>query len=190
MNLDNFEVARTIFTNHRDKPCLTIKYDCCYVNRKALTLFPDQDFIKILISNTEKYIVFIPTAVSGKDIFRWTSSGEKRKPRVINDPILFSRIFHHMGWDPQNKYILIGEYEKKGNQTILAFNLAEPKIYKASSTNGHYELTASFPTDMLTNYGVKYKEHDVNSKISTFDGLTVFEVDSTIPLKKSRFNKS
>ena len=127
-SLDGFQVVRGEFFAHTYEPSITFA-DCkVYVNTACIKKLSEFDYIQILVNSDNKKLAVLPCSESDKDSFRWCSATAKRTPKHITCKIFFAKVFALMGWNPKDRYKLLGKLIKSHNQLLFVFDLSAPEV--------------------------------------------------------------
>lgn len=135
--LDEYQVVRQEFYNCQNEPLLTFKKGRVYVNSYTLSIFPDKDYIQILVNPDKKTLIIRPVADKIKDSYAWAGGRKKRNPRHISCGPLFAMIFQMMGWDISARYRITGTLQKNTNMSeeLLFFDLNNAVCFVTEDTD-------------------------------------------------------
>ena len=179
-SLDGFQVVRGEFFAHTYEPSITFA-DCkVYVNTACIKKLSEFDFIQILVNPDNKKLAVLPCSESDKDSFRWCSATAKRTPKHITCKIFFAKVFALMGWNPKNRYKLLGKLIKSHNQLLFVFDLSAPEV-KIRTVNEDGTISSakepSYPADWQNQFGIPVTEHQGQLMINVFNDTAVFALE-------------
>ena len=169
---------------------LTFNKGRMYINSYGLSLFPDEDYIRVLVDDVAKGLVIEPYAEKKKDSFRWCGGSKKRKPRHMGCLPLYYLLFRMMKWDMEARYRITGEIEENGNQRTLYFRLKNAQCFQDTGKvdeNGRKIIKHSMPEDWGHRYGMPVAQFEGREDIKTFDDMAVFEVE--LPYRRKPVKK-
>lgn len=171
LNLSEFEVIRQEYIFSQEMPMVTFRKGRIHVNRYALNLFPEYDYIQLLIKRETKEFVICPVKKGTKDSFRW-AGGQNRNPRHIKCTPLYYLLFQMMDWDMDCRYRICGteEEEQSGGKAIY-FHLTDAVRYMRD------EDVPCYPKEWELKFGTKRSEHKQSDVIDRFDDDAVFSVE-------------
>lgn len=179
-SLNGFQIVRGEFFAHTYEPSITFA-DCkVYVNTACIRKLSDFDYIQILVNPELKKLAVRPCAESDKDSFRWCSATEKRSPKQITCRIFFAKVFTLMGWDPKDRYKLLGKLIRTNGQLVFAFDMTSPEVtVRTIDENGKISSTRtpSYPADWQNQFGIPVTEHEGQLLINIFNGNAVFGLE-------------
>ena len=179
-SFDGFQVVRGEFFAHTYEPSITFADSKVYVNTACIRRLPDYDYIQILVNPDEKKLAVRPCRESEKDSFRWCSATEKRSPRQITCRIFFAKVFSLMGWDPNDRYKLLGKLIRAKNEILFVYDLSSPEVYKRNvKEDGSVSTsrTPNYPSDWKTQFGLPVTEHQGSLVVSIFQDTAVFGLE-------------
>lgn len=179
-SLNGFQVVRGEFFAHTYEPSITFA-DCqVYVNTACIRKIADFDYIQILVNPEKKKLAVRPCDESEKDSFRWCSSTDKRTPKHITCRIFFAKVFTLMGWNPNNRYKLLGKLISSNNQFLFIFDLDAPEVkIRTIDENGNVKRikNPSYPADWQNQFGIPVTEHKGQLMINFFSDTAVFGLE-------------
>ncbi|MBR4758538.1 MAG: integrase [Lachnospiraceae bacterium] len=172
-----FQVVRGEFFPHTYEPCLTFA-DCkVYVNTACIRKMPMYDYVQMLVDPDKKRVAVLPCEEGEKDSFRWCSATDKRSPKQISCKIFFAKVFALMGWDPKNRYKLIGKWRDTKIGKIFAYDLTCPEVYERKVKEDGKIITSRVPIyseDWKNQFGVPITEHMAGNIVNIFNNSAVF----------------
>ena len=180
LDLDGFQVVRREFFAHLREPSAVFNNYKFYVNAASLQKFPDAAAVQILINRDTKVMALLPCPETAKDSFIWCSStGGKRKPKMVTCRLFFAKIVNLMGWNPDYRYKLMGRVVKANGETLIVFDLTAAEVYKRVFADGKKPKTSRtpvFPAEWKDQFGLPYSEHKNYMQINIFDGYAVYSL--------------
>lgn len=176
INLKTYEVVRQDYFCGQDEPQFTFNKGRAYINRYGIDMFPDMDYVQLLVDKKEKILVIKPRCDKTKDSVKWCI-GSRRKPRHISCIPLCYMIFKMMNWDMNARYRITGyklDYERT---PILVFELDDAICYeKKSDENGTVSQLQYFPSGWNMNFGTTEAKHNDDGVINMYDEDGTFEI--------------
>lgn len=167
MDTQKYEVVRQDYFFSLEEPQFTFKNGKAYINAFGLRLYPDMDYIQILIDKEEKTMIVKPFREKVKDSFRW-SSGKKRQPRHMRCVPLYYMVYQMMGWNVNARYRITGYQQERGRESVLYFDLKEAICYVNDK--------AYFPKEWEANFGILETIHKDTEIVTVFEEDALFEV--------------
>lgn len=129
--LDQFEIVRSQFFSGAEKPTMTFGNKRVSFSTMCLKKFRDVEYVELLLNTVEKCIAIRPCDKTSPNAIHW---GRKKDNRWIPSPKSISGfadvLLSIMGWDPDNRYRLCGQYLTDGEDQMLVFDLQEPEIIR------------------------------------------------------------
>ena len=179
-SFDGFQVVRGEFFAHTYEPSLTFA-DCkVYVNTACIRKIPEFDFVQMLVNPEQKKLAVRPCREDEKDSFRWCSATAKRSPKQITCKIFFAKVFTLMGWDPNDRYKLLGKLIRSKNELLFVFDLTSPEVYKRSvDDTGKVKTsrTPNYPSNWQNQFGLPVTEHQGSLIVNIFKDSAVFGLE-------------
>lgn len=185
-NYDGFQVVRGEFFSHVYEPTFTLNKSKVSVNKACIRKLPKIEYVQILVNAKERKLAVRPCLEEEKDSVKWCS-GIKRNPKQITCKIFYAKVIELMGWNPNNRYKLLGKLMKSNNEYLFIFDLNNPEIYLPKmKSDGRFIIsrTPSYPANWQNQFGVTVEEHRKNLQVSIFDGIAVFGLQNTDQSKK------
>lgn len=177
LDLSEFEVIRQEYIFSQETPMVTFRKGRIHVNKYALNLFPNHDYIQLLIKRETKELVICPVKKGTKDSFRW-ASGQKRNPRHIKCTPLYYLLFQMMDWDMDCRYRICGtEEEEQNGEKAIYFSLMDAVRYMRD------EDIPSYPEEWALQFGTKKSEHKQENIIDRFEDDAIFSVELPVSEK-------
>lgn len=184
-NYDGFQVVRGEFFSHIYEPSFTLNKSKVSVNKACIRKLPDIEYVQILVNSKEKKLAVRPCLEEEKDSVKWCTSSEKKNPKRITCRIFYAKVIELMGWNPNNRYKLLGKLMRSNDEYLFIFDLNNPEIYKPKiKDNGKSVISRipTYPADWHNQFGVTVEEHQKNLQVNIFDGVAVFGLDTVKPL--------
>ncbi len=182
-DFDGFQVVRREFFSHLREPTVTFNNNKFYVNMACISKFPTTEYVQVLINQETKIMALRPCSEGERDSFQWCRDKKgKNIPKHITCKLFFAKIFTLMGWNPENRYKLLGRVIHSKGLFLLAFDLTSTEVYKKTYSEGQIPKvsnTASFPENWKNQFGMSYSEHKQSMQINVFDGYAVYSIKDT-----------
>lgn len=193
-DFDGFQVVRREFFAHTREPSCTFNNCKFYVNTACLTKFPTSDYAQVLVNRKKKILALRPCPEDSMDAFQWcTISKGKRKPRQITCKLFFAKVVSMMGWDPDNRYKMLGQIIHSNDEYLLAFDLSACETYTRTFVEGEkakISRTPIYPIDWQDQFGLPYNEHKQSMQINIVDGYAVYSIKDNSVKKETEANES
>lgn len=185
-----YQVCRGEYYADNRSPYITFYKQKFYCNAACLRLFPDVDYVQILINAKVKMMTLRPCDPYARDAFRWCNvSKGKRVVRQAKCKFLFADMMTLMKWNQSCKVSLLGNIVHANNEFVLSFNLNSPKYYPTiQNEDGTTTLSRNevFKEEWKGTFGMPYEEHLRYSQISVLNEFAVLTVeDQRLRAKKS-----
>lgn len=179
VDLSMFQHISSGFFAQTKEPALSLNGKNVTVNTAAVRLFPDVEYMEILISKELKRVVFIPCNELNIHGYKWAKEkgGKRYATHRTGLPFVLT-VCQIMGWDFEKRHRILGKkVRSNANEEVLLFDLnavqsfAKPNAGEAGKKNRSTILTGWDGT-----FGPKYNESNGTLHIDTFDGYTVFSI--------------
>jgi len=183
-NAPQYEVVRQDYFFSQEEPQFTFNKGKAHINSAGLKLFPDKEYIQILIDKVAKIMIIKPLAEKAKDSFRW-SAGRKRQPRHMRCVPLYCMVYQLMGWNLNARYRITGFKQEYGNTTVLFFKLQDAVCYikeDAVDENGSPVIHELFPKEWEMKFGIAEAEHEKADVLRVYEEDGLMEV--TLPVNE------
>ena len=108
-------------------------------------------------------------------------------PKQITCRIFFAKVFTLMGWNPIDRYKLLGKLIRTHNELLFVFDMNSPEVYKRTSADEGKIRTAripAYPSDWKSQFGLPVAEHQGSLVVSIFRESAVFGMEKA-PLPAS-----
>ncbi len=168
----NHEVVRQEYVFTQEAPMLSMKGGRLYVNKYAINLFPEYQYIQIMIDRKHGEVVIEPVRQGVKDSFRWCG-GKKRMPRKLKCLQVFYEIYKQMGWDLDCRYRIQGRMEETKNEKALYFALKDAVCFRKEGDREYIE----FPKEWQGRFGEWKTEHKDEDFIARYDEDRTFSIE-------------
>ena len=179
-DFDGFQVVRREFFSHLREPSVTFNNHKFYVNMACIAKFPTAEYVQVLINQETKIMALRPCGEGERDSFQWCRDKKgKRIPKQIVCKLFFAKIFNLMGWNPENRYKLLGRVIHSKGVYLLAFDLTATEVYEKTYLEGQSpkaSKAATFPETWQNQFGMSYSEHKQSMQINVFDGYAVYAI--------------
>lgn len=193
-DFDGFQVVRREFFAHMREPSCSFNNCKFYVNAACISKFPTSDYAQVLVNRKKKILALRPCPEDSLDAFQWCSiSKGKRRPRQITCKLFFAKIVSMMGWDPNNRYKMLGQIIHSNDEYLLAFDLTACETYKKTFVEGEkakVSRTPIYPIDWQDQFGLPYNEHKQSMQINIVDGYAVYSIKDTTAKKENETEAS
>ena len=191
-NLSGFQRIAAGFFAQTYEPALTINENKIGVNAAAARLFPDVDYMEILINPKDKKVVFKPCDMLNISGYKWakTKDGKRYATQRTGQPFVLC-VCQIMGWDPGNRYRILGKKLRSDtDEEILLFDLrAGQSFEKPSPGEKGKKNRSTILTGWNGVFGPNYGESHGSLHLDTFDGYTVFSIKGKQPVKEEQAEK-
>lgn len=176
---DGYQVVRGEFFAHINEPTITFNGNKVSVNMACIKRLPEVEYVQILIHPEERKLVVHPSSEDEKESFVWCSRGAKRSPKQVTCRVFFAKIMKLTGWNPDNRYKLLGKIFRSGDEVLFIFDLDSKQTFpRAKNDNGEYRAarTPVLPFEWEKPFGPTVEEHRKQMQANIFKGYTVFSV--------------
>jgi len=185
-DLSGFQRIAAGFFAQTYEPALTINENKIGVNAAAARLFPDVDYMEILINTDERKVAFKPCDALNIFGYKWakTKDGKRYATQRTGKPFVLC-ICEIMDWDPGNRYRILGKkLRSETDEEILLFDLrAGQSFAKSSQGENGKKNRSTILTGWNGVFGPNYGESQGSLHLDTFDGYTVFSIKGKQPAK-------
>lgn len=179
-SFDGFQVVRGEFFSHIYEPSITFNNNKISLNAACIRKLPEVEYVQMLVNPEERRIAVKPCREDEKDSFKWRSgNGTKLKPKQITCKIFFAKIMSLMGWNPINRYKLLGKLIEANGVLLFSFDLNSPEIFqKKTKEDGTLQASRipQYPEEWKNQFGLPYEEHRKSLQVDTFSGYVVFGI--------------
>lgn len=112
---EGYQVVRGEFFAHVYEPSITFNRNKITFNTSCLRKLPDVEYVQFMVNPDNKTLIVRPCSEDEKDCLAWCTTG-KRKPRAITARVFNAMIVDLIGWNPENRYKLLGKIIRNNNQ--------------------------------------------------------------------------
>jgi len=175
---DGYQVVRGEFFAHVYEPSISFNRSKIQFNTACLRKMPDVQYVQFMVNPDNKTLIVRPCSEDEKDCLAWCTNG-KRKPRAITGRVFNAMIVDLIGWNPENRYKLLGKILRSENELFLLFDLTASEMYIRTQKEGEKPRTSRtpiYPADWKNQFGLPVDEHKKLLQVNIFDGYTVFSV--------------
>lgn len=176
---EGFQVVRGEFFSHIYEPSITFNNNKIALNTACIRKLPEVEYVQMLVNPEEKKIAVRPCQEDEKDSFRWRSAGNKLKPKQITCKVFFAKIMSLMGWNPNNRYKLLGKLIESGGELLFTFDLKTPEIFqRITKEDGSVKASRipQYPEEWKNQFGLPVDEHRESLQVNIFEGYAVFGI--------------
>ena len=176
---EGFQVVRGEFFSHIYEPSITFNKNKIALNTDCIRKLPEVEYVQMLVNPEEKKIAVRPCQEDEKDSFRWRSAGNKLKPKQITCKVFFAKIMSLMGWNPNNRYKLLGKLIESGGELLFTFDLKTPEIFqRITKEDGSVKASRipQYPEEWKNQFGLPVDEHRESLQVNIFEGYAVFGI--------------
>ena len=176
---EGFQVVRGEFFSHIYEPSITFNKNKIALNTACIRKLPEVEYVQMLVNPEEKKLAVRPCQEDEKDSFRWRSAGNKLKPKQITCKVFFAKIMSLMGWNPNNRYKLLGKLIESGGELLFTFDLKTPEIFqRITKEDGSVKASRipQYPEEWKNQFGLPVDEHRESLQVNIFEGYAVFGI--------------
>ncbi|MBP3204797.1 MAG: hypothetical protein J6M66_05180 [Lachnospiraceae bacterium] len=189
INIDDYEMVDPEFFAQIKEAAFTVNVDKTTANAASVRMLPNAEYVKYMINRKEKRLILKPCSEYDIRGFRWAREKNGRRyaaPRTGRIFVLF--ICSVMGWNPDNRYKIMGKKSRAKGEEVLVFDLSVAKCYE--KTAGKEKSADAQASSILAGwdgkFGPTYGEDKRSLQIDTFDGYTIFSLNDQKKPKKDR----
>lgn len=176
-SLEGFQVVRREFFAHTFEPSISMQDNKIGFNTAAIRKMPDTDYVQFLINSDTRTLAIKPCEENAPDSLLWCSTSKgKRKPRHVSGKFFFLKLTALMGWNPDNRYKILGKLIRSNGQYLFVFKLDDVEQYKREKVSGKATRLPSYPSDWQNQFGIPYEEHKASLQINLLDGFAVMGI--------------
>lgn len=176
---DGYQVVRGEFFAHINEPAISFNGNKVSVNTACIKRLPEVERIQVLINEDERSLVVRPSSEDEKESFVWCTRGVKRSPKQVTGKEFMAKLFALTGWNPDNRYKLLGKIFRTGNEVLFIFNLDSKLTFPRSKTSDGKYRTSRTPVYSIAwekPFGPSFEEHQRQMESRVFKGYTVISV--------------
>jgi hypothetical protein len=178
-SFDGYQVVRGEFFAHINEPTITFNNNKVSVNMACIKRLSEVEYVQILVHQEERKLVVRPSSEDEKESFVWCSRGAKRAPKQVTCRVFFAKIMKLTGWNPDNRYKLLGKIFRSGDEILFIFDLDSRQIFpRVKNDSGEYRVSRApvLPIEWEKPFGPTVEEHLKQMQAKVFKGYTVFSV--------------
>ena len=174
---DGFRVVPNKYFAHLYEPSFCFNYNKVYFNTACIKKFPNVNYIQFLI-NPEDKILAIKLFEKEEEMGTFPWCTPKRKPKHITCPVFFGMIMDLMGWNPNNRYKLLGKLIKNRDEYLFLFNLNSFEFYERvmdeNSDKPKMSRKPLFPEAWEDRFGLPVDEHRRQLQVNILKDFMVY----------------
>lgn len=178
VKMANFQHINPGFFPQNKEPTLTISERTVSVNAAAVRLFPNVDYMEILINEEDQLVGFEPSDELNVRAYKWAreKDGKRYAAQRSGQPFVLC-ICEIMGWDYNKRYKIRGKkVPSDRGEEILLFDLKPghglPKPVPGEKGNGRPTILTGWDGT----FGPAYDEGGGSLHIDKFDKFAVFSL--------------
>lgn len=178
-DLSKFQRIAAGFFAQTMEPALTINVKTVGVNAAAARLFPDVDYMEILVNPEEKEVAFKPCDELNISGYKWARDKDGKRYATTRTGLPFVLcICKMMGWNPDNRYRILGKkIRSQTDEEILLFDLRAAQEFKKPAPGEEGKKSRStILTGWNGSFGPTYDESEGSLHMETFNGFTVMSI--------------
>lgn len=178
VKLGNFQRIAAGFFAQTKEPAFTINVDKVGANAAAVRLFPDVDYMEILINPNEKKVALKPCDELNLSGYRWakTKDGKRYSTQRTGLPFVLC-VCRIMGWNPNNRFRILGKKVRSDtDEEILLFDLNEKQEFKRTVSENGKKGRSTILTGWNGIFGPSYDESQASLHVDKFEEFTVFSI--------------
>lgn len=178
-DLSKYQMIAAGFFAQTREPALTINENKVCVNATAVRLFPDVDYMEILINTEEQKVAFKPCDELRMSSYKWakTKDGKRYATQRTGLPFVLC-VCKVMGWDPNKRWRILGKkLRSQTNDEILIFDLKAGQGFdKPDAGKEGRKSRSTILTGWDGTFGPTYGENHDSLQIGMFDKYTYFSI--------------
>lgn len=190
------EVVRSEFLSPTFQAKVTIKFTSLSFNAACVRLFPDTQFIQVLIDRSRKRIIVIPCLEYTPGRLKWSNlKNGKNQSRNCLAKITCAKLYEMMNWIPENRYKIMAVYQEIEDIRLIVFNLIECEMVVSETIVRNDGKTVKKikvirPLDWLETFGNPFRSYsdaykvDLDKHYLLPDNLTGEERESLLKERK------
>lgn len=136
-DLSGYQIMKKEFSNPAYDAAITLSYESITFSAACLRVYDDTDYVQILIDADDKKVVIRKCDEYSRNAMRWARRRKKDGKRMscsIKAPIVCARLFEMMGWNPKNRYRILGVRHICESVDIIQFVLEDAEVLVADGT--------------------------------------------------------
>ena len=177
-HMSKFQHIRTGFFAQTKEAALTINGKVVSVNTAAVRLFPDVDYMEILINPDDLEVAFEPTDSLNLKGYKWSrEKNGKRYPSQRTGLPFALCVGQLMGWEGNQRYKILGaRVPADTGKDVLLFDLKTVQAFDKPNADDKGKGRSTILTGWDGTFGPAYNEGGGSLKIDKFDKFTVFSL--------------
>lgn len=179
VNLSKFQHIASGFFAQTKEPALSINGKTITVNAAAVRLFPNTEYMEILISTEDKKVAFLPCNELNIRGYKWARVKDGKRFATQRTGLPFAlTVCQIMGWDPEKRYRILGKkLPSSAGEEILLFDLNAGQGFERPNPGEKGKKNRStILTGWDGTFGPAYSEGGSTLHVDTFDGYTLFSI--------------
>ena len=178
VKMAKFQHVRPAFFPSIKEPTLTVNGKIISVNTAAVRLFPDVDYMEILINAEDKQVGFEPSEEMNVHAYKWVKEKDGKRYSVQRSGKPFSVcICEIMGWEFGKKYQIRGrKVPSDRGEEILCFDLEEGDDSFIRRARDKESGKSTMLIDWDGRFGPAYDEGHGSIHIDKFDKFALFSM--------------
>lgn len=179
VDLSRFQHIASGFFAQTKEPALSINGKTVTVNAAAVRLFPNAEFMEILIDSEDKKVAFLPCGELNIRGYKWArEKNGKRYPTQRTGLPFVLTVCQIMKWNPDRRYRILGKkVPSSAGEEVLLFDLtANQGFEKPDPGDKSKKSRSTILTGWDGRFGPAYNESESTLHIDTFDGFTFFSI--------------
>ena len=178
------ELVRSEFLSPTFQAKVTFQYSSLTFNAASVRLFPDTQFIQVLVDKKGRRIFALPGEEHSPCRLKWcTVKNGKNQSRNCLAKITCAKVYDMMEWIPENRYKIMAVYQEIEGVRLIVFNLVEcemlvSEVIEKEDGTTKKKVKVIRPQDWLDSFGNLYRDHadaykiDLNAHYLLPDNLT------------------
>ena len=177
-DLSKFQHIVDGFFAQTKEPALTISGKTVTVNAAAVRLFPEVEYMEILINTEDQKVAFEPCSELNIRGYKWAREKEGKRYATTRTGLPFVLcICQIMHWDPNKRYKIRGKkIPDKTGKEILVFDLHANQGFEKPTPGEKGKTRSTILTGWNGVFGPKYQESESTLHVDTFDGYSFFSI--------------
>lgn len=177
-DLSKFQHIVDGFFAQTKEPALTISGKTVTVNAAAVRLFPEVDFMEILINTEDQKVAFEPCSELNIRGYKWAREKEGKRYATTRTGLPFVLcICQIMNWDPNKRYKIRGKkVPDRTGKEILVFDLRAYQGFEKPAPGEKGQNRSTILTGWNGVFGPMYSESESTIHVDTFDGYSFFSI--------------
>lgn len=177
-DMSKFQHIATGFFAQTKEPALTINGKIVTVNAAAVRLFPDVDYMEILINPEDGKVAFQPCTELNIRGYKWAreKDGKRYSTQRTGLPFVLC-VCQIMKWNPNKRYRIMGKkVPSQNDEEILLFDLHAGQGFDKPEPGEKGKSRSTILTGWNGTFGPAYNEEESTLHMDTFDGYAFFSI--------------